>query len=78
MIEDKIARAKALIEERERIDRELSALFGLTDQPKRGRPRKDSREGSEGSTTGWSRTEGYSESTTRSKSDGRGDTPSPE
>jgi hypothetical protein len=41
MIDDKIAKAKALIEERERIDRELSALFGLADAPKRGRPRKD-------------------------------------
>jgi hypothetical protein len=40
MIDDKIAKAKALIEERERIDRELSALFGLADAPKRGRPRK--------------------------------------
>jgi hypothetical protein len=75
MIDDKIAKAKALIEERERIDRELSALFGLADAPRRGRPRKDNREDSEGS-TGWSRT--VSESTTRSKSDGRGDTPSPE
>ena len=78
MIDDKIAKAKALIEERERIDRELSALFGLVEAPRRGRPRKESREASEGSTTGWSRTEGNSESTTRSKSDGRGDTPSPE
>jgi len=78
MIDDKIAKAKALIEERERIDRELSALFGLAEAPRRGRPRKDSREASEGSTTGWSRTEGYSESTGRSKSDGRGDASSPE
>jgi hypothetical protein len=76
MIDDKIARVKALIEERERIDRELSALFGLAEAPRRGRPRKDSREMPEGSTMGWSRTEG--ESTTRSKSDGRGDAPSPE
>ena len=41
MIDEKIAKVKALIEERERIDRELSALLGLTDQRKRGRPRKD-------------------------------------
>ena len=44
MIDEKIAKVKALIDERERIDRELSTLFGLTDQPKRGRPRKDDRE----------------------------------
>jgi hypothetical protein len=41
MIEDKIAKAKALIQQREQIDRELSALFGLADAPKRGRPRKE-------------------------------------
>lgn len=44
MIDDKIAKVKALIDERERIDRELSALFGLTESAKRGRPRKDGRE----------------------------------
>jgi hypothetical protein len=42
MIDEKIARVKALIEERERIDEELSALFGLA--PRRGRPPKDARE----------------------------------
>jgi hypothetical protein len=78
MIDGKIAKAKSLIEAREQIDRELSALFGLAEAPRRGRPRKESREMSEGSTTGWSRAEGHSESTTRSKSDGRGETPSPE
>jgi hypothetical protein len=41
MIDAKIAKAKALIAERERIDRELLDLFGDTAQPRRGRPRKD-------------------------------------
>jgi hypothetical protein len=72
MIDEKIAKVKALIDERERIDRELSALFGLTDQPKRGRPRKDAREPLQGEATSWSITEGeaHSESTTSSRSDG--------
>jgi hypothetical protein len=39
-IDDRIAKAKALIAERERIDRELSLLFGGPDLPRRGRPRK--------------------------------------
>jgi hypothetical protein len=75
MIDEKIIKVKALIEERERIDRELAALFGLTDQPKRGRPRKDAREAIQGETTGWSITQGesHSETTTSSRSDGRGD-----
>jgi hypothetical protein len=41
MIDAKIAQAKALIIERERIDRELLELFGEAALPKRGRPRKD-------------------------------------
>ena len=41
MIDAKIAKAKALIAERERIDRELLELFGETALPRRGRPRKD-------------------------------------
>ena len=41
MIDAKIAKAKALIAERERIDHELLALFGETELPRRGRPRKD-------------------------------------
>ena len=71
MIDEKITRVKALIEERERIDRELSALFGLTDQPKRGRPRKDVREPVQGEPASWSTTQGVSnsESTTSSRSD---------
>ena len=40
MIEDKIARVKVLIQKREEIDAELSALFGIVPS-KRGRPRKD-------------------------------------
>jgi hypothetical protein len=39
-IDDKIAHAKSLIAERERIDRELTALFGKVEQPRRGRPPK--------------------------------------
>jgi hypothetical protein len=41
MIDAKIARVKKLIEEREAIDAELGAIFGLSQNPKRGRPRKD-------------------------------------
>lgn len=41
MIEDKIARVKALIRKREEIDAELSAIFGGAAPAKRGRPRKE-------------------------------------
>ena len=41
MIDSKIARVKKLIEEREAIDAELGAIFGLGQSSKRGRPRKD-------------------------------------
>jgi len=41
MIDDKIARVKKLIQQREAIDAELAAIFGLADAPRRGRPRKD-------------------------------------
>lgn len=41
MIDDKIARVKALIKEREEIDAELAVIFGIAPQPRRGRPRKD-------------------------------------
>jgi hypothetical protein len=68
MIDEKITKVKALIEERERIDRELSALFGLADQPKRGRPRKDAREPLQGEAT--TEGEAHSESATSSRSDG--------
>lgn len=70
MIDEKITKVKALIEERERIDRELSALFGLTDQPKRGRPKKDSREPLPGEAISWSGKDSHSEPTTSPRSDG--------
>lgn len=41
MIDEKIARVKKLIEQREKIDAELTALFGGTETPRRGRPRKE-------------------------------------
>jgi len=41
MIEEKIARVKKLIEQREKIDAELAGLFGMAGQSKRGRPRKE-------------------------------------
>jgi hypothetical protein len=41
MIEEKIARVKTLIQKREEIDAELATLFGMTEQAKRGRPRKE-------------------------------------
>jgi hypothetical protein len=40
MVDDKIARVKALIQKREEIDAELAALFG-GEASRRGRPRKD-------------------------------------
>jgi hypothetical protein len=40
MIDEKINRVKTLIQQREAIDAELSAIFGITTS-KRGRPRKD-------------------------------------
>jgi hypothetical protein len=41
MIDEKIARVKQLIQQREAIDVELAAIFGLAEQPKRGRPKKE-------------------------------------
>lgn len=41
MIDDTINRVKALIQRREEIDAELSAIFGMSPS-KRGRPRKES------------------------------------
>ncbi len=41
MIDEKIARVKALIQKREEIDAELAALFGGAEPPRRGRPRKE-------------------------------------
>jgi hypothetical protein len=40
MIDDTIARVKDLIKQREEIDAELAGIFGVSDQPRRGRPRK--------------------------------------
>jgi len=50
MIEEKISRVKKLIEQRERIDAELASLFGISEQAKRGRPRKEQGSGSGAST----------------------------
>ena len=44
MLEDRISKVKTLLQERGRIDRELAVLFGLAEQPKRGRPKKDNGE----------------------------------
>lgn len=41
MIDDKIARVKKLISQREEIDAELATIFGIVQQQRRGRPRKD-------------------------------------
>jgi hypothetical protein len=41
MIEEKIARVKALIQKREEIDAELAAIFGGGEVARRGRPRKE-------------------------------------
>jgi hypothetical protein len=45
MIDQKIARVKELIRQREEIDAELKALFGGAEAPRRGRPRKDQSSG---------------------------------
>ena len=44
MLEDRISKVKTLLEQRERIDCELAVVFGLIEQPKRGRPKKDNGE----------------------------------
>jgi hypothetical protein len=86
MLEDRISKVKLLLEQRERIDRELAVVFGLIEQPKRGRPKKDSREPMVGRSTSWLATEGeslseirgesYSEITTPPVVGGLGDGPS--
>jgi hypothetical protein len=78
MLEDRISKVKSLLEERDRLDRELAVLFGLADQPKRGRPKKDNREPMEGTSTSWSVTlgESHSEITTPPIVDGLGHDPS--
>ena len=40
MLTTKLARIKELIEEKERIDTELSQLLGETEKPRRAKPRK--------------------------------------
>ena len=40
MLTTKLARIKELIEEKERVDTELSQLLGETEKPRRGTPRK--------------------------------------
>lgn len=47
MIDEKIARVKALIQKREEIDAELAAIFGMSAPSKRGRPRKEQGNGGE-------------------------------
>jgi hypothetical protein len=41
MLEEKITRVKKLIEQRDQIEAELAAIFGMTAPSKRGRPRKE-------------------------------------
>jgi hypothetical protein len=41
VIEEKIARVKKLIEQRERLTLELAGLLGMNEPSRRGRPRKD-------------------------------------
>lgn len=48
MIDDTIARVKDLIKKREEIDAELAGIFGMTEQPRRGRPRKEPSRNGEG------------------------------
>jgi hypothetical protein len=45
MLEEKLARVKKLMEQREKIDAELAGMLGLSTAPKRGRPRKDQTNG---------------------------------
>jgi len=46
LLDDKLARARQLIEQRDQIDQELRVLFGELPQIKRGRRRKDKDNGS--------------------------------
>ena len=69
MIDERIARVKKLIEQREKIDAELAEIFGLSNAPKRGRPRKEQGDGSsESVSTGHSVSVGMS--TSQSTSNG--------
>lgn len=51
MIDEKIARVKDLIRQREEIDAELKTLFGGSAPSRRGRPRKDQTSGTTTSTS---------------------------
>jgi len=46
MLEEKLARVKRLMEQREKIDAELAGMLGVSTAPKRGRRRKDQANGS--------------------------------
>lgn len=52
MIDDTISRVKDLIKKREEIDAELAGIFGITEQPRRGRPRKEPGRNGDGQSTG--------------------------
>jgi hypothetical protein len=41
MLEEKLARVRKLMEQREKIDAELAGMLGMSTAPKRGRPRKE-------------------------------------
>ncbi len=45
MFNDKLVRARELIERRDQIDQELRVLFGELPSPRRGRPRRDKNDG---------------------------------
>jgi hypothetical protein len=45
MLEEKLARVRKLMEQREKIDAELAGMLGMSTAPKRGRPRKDQANG---------------------------------
>ena len=64
MLEEKIARVKKLLDQRDKIEAELASIFGLAHAPKRGRPRKEHGGGADGGMTG--ETAGVSSSKTQS------------
>lgn len=45
MLEEKLVRIKKLMEQREKIDAELGEMLGISNAPKRGRPRKEQGDG---------------------------------
>jgi hypothetical protein len=52
MLEEKLARVKKLMEQREKIDAELAGMLGMSTAPRRGRPRKEQGSGADGGMTG--------------------------